>query len=102
MRRALSFTFGLALAASGLTVIPAAAETPLWVTHVQHFPGGISDGVRAKLTAAALTGGGRGASGGSLRNVQINDAPNPDLPPDQKATASDPNHPMTAVASGND
>ncbi len=48
MRRALSVAFGLALAASGLTVIPAAAETPLWVTHVQHFPGGISDGVRAK------------------------------------------------------
>lgn len=102
MRRALSVAFGLALAASGLTVIPAAAETPLWVTHVQHFPGGISDGVRAKLTAAALTGGVSGASGGSLRNVQINDETNPDLPLDETAVAFDPNHPMIAVASAND
>lgn len=56
----------------------AATSTPLWVTHVQKFLGGISNGVRAKLAAS----GGRTVAGATTTaapastgsNVQMNPA----------------------------
>src|SRR6266540_2307643 len=55
MARVLRLVFLIALL--GMIVVPqasAADGSPLWVLHVQNYPGGISNGVRARLTAPSV------------------------------------------------
>lgn len=106
----------LAACAAALTAVfvPAAyGATPLWVKHVQNYPGGISNGVRAYtdpnlVQAQALHGGGPFAGGGfssslgALDNAQINDDSSPPLPQDEAAVALNPSNPLVAVAAAND
>ena len=88
----------------------AGAETPLWVTHVKRYPGGISNGVRAYAapkTASGATSFALAAPAArpnpSLRNLQINslDA-SPRVPQNETQVVLNPSRPMTAVAGAND
>ncbi|MGI8701036.1 MAG: sialidase family protein [Nocardioidaceae bacterium] len=92
-----------------------AASTPRWVTHVQHYPGGISNGVRA-MYAAQLNGAASKARADAQRkaggfvaaplsdgsNVQMNDDSNPPLPQNETAVAYRIGRPLIAVAAAND
>src|SRR2546423_12027658 len=71
----------------------AASTTPRWVKHVQNYPGGISNGVRAYMDpglrhaqAAAKfrsPSSGSAASSGPLQNLQVNGDSSPPLPQDE-------------------
>jgi hypothetical protein len=90
--------------------IPAAnwGATPLWVTHVETFPGGISGTARAVAAqdnegarrAAALPGAGNGNNPGS--NVKMNDDSYPPMPQNETAVAYNVDNPKVAVAAAND
>jgi hypothetical protein len=110
MDRALRLAFLIAL--FGVTLAPqasAADGSPLWILHVQNYPGGISNGVRARLaapevdarSAAIATMNGLTPSG-DLDNVQANADCDPPLPQNETAVAFNPNNPMNAVAAAND
>ena len=81
---------------------------PLWVTHVENFPGGISGTARAVAAqdpdsarrAAAAPGAGHGKNPGS--NVQMNDDSNPPMPQNETAVAYNVDRPKVAVAAAND
>ena len=92
MRRILVGLVGLTLAAGGMASVPvgvsSAAGVPPWVLHVQHYPGGISAGVRAMISddvgnararygaAAALAGGCPNLSrGGGVEVGQLGEVP---------------------------
>ena len=102
MRKSLSIAVAAILAAAASPAPTAAQGTPLWVQHVQNFPGGISDGVRAKLLASALTSASVGLANATLPNVQMNDETPQDLPTDETAVAFNPANPQIAIASAND
>jgi hypothetical protein len=76
------------------------------VQHVQNYPGGISNGVRARLAALSV----RDTSGGSLtraaavalHNVQMNSDCDPPRPQNETSVAFDPAHPVNAVSAAND
>jgi hypothetical protein len=112
-RRALiaGFTIGAVLA----LVAPAIAangsgSTPRWVKHVQRFPGGISNGVRAYLDPAVVAAQrsdwraaiAKSPSTPSLDNVQMNDDSFPPLPQNETSVAYSLVNPMIAVAGAND
>jgi len=95
------------------------AETPLWVTHVARYSGGISNGVRAVaegqdsapsagVTAQAASTSTPSASkpdGGKpddKPNVQMNDDSYPPLPQNETAVAYNVANPKIAVAAAND
>ncbi len=93
--------------------VHASAGVPRWVLHVQKYPGGISNGVRAyldsSLIAAQRTYG--GASRGSrssaavaptLANIQMNADSKPPLPQNETAVAYNTSDPNNAVAASND
>ncbi len=83
-------------------------HVPVWVKHVQSFPGGISNGVRAHLDLALrpLSSGvgvsPQTAGVPSLDNVQMNDETTPDLPVDETQVVLKPSNPMVAIAAAND
>jgi hypothetical protein len=91
----------------------AASSTPLWVKHVQRYPGGISGGVRAyvdpevqqaqgKSYSSAGSSSSRTYAGSGLVNVQMNTDTDPPLPQNETAVAYNPSNRATAVASSND
>src|SRR6266540_586365 len=106
------FRLVLLIALLGVTLVPqatAASRSPLWIRHMQNYPGGISNGVRARLTAphvdtreAALATVGALPSSEDLDNVQANTDCDPPLPQNETAVAFNPNNPMNAVAAAND
>ena len=90
------------------------SATPLWVKHVNQYPGGISNGVRAYLDPAVVQAqaqfgnnlhtpapAGNG-SGAPLNNVQMNDDSYPPMPQNETAVAYSLDDPMIAVAGAND
>ncbi len=110
MARALRFLFLIGLL--GVTAAPqasAADGAPLWIRHVQNYPGGISNGVRARLAALeADTSTVAPAATASLPsfedldNVQANSDCETPLPQNETAVAFNPNNQMNAVAAAND
>jgi hypothetical protein len=117
MRRTVPMVAALALVTGALSAPTAAnaASTPRWVTHIQQYPGSISNGVRAmyaaqsagaasssRAAAQAKAGGFKAAPLSSGPNVQMNDDSNPPLPQNETAVAYNVVHPLIAVAAAND
>jgi len=105
------------LVLSGVVAIQAHAEgdrlSPLWLLHIQNYPGGISNGVRARadlgvLRAQALSAESSGSASPTaaltipLDNIQINADSTPPLPQDETSVAFNVANPMNAVAAAND
>src|SRR4029453_15749453 len=88
----------------------AAHKVPQWVKHVQHWNGGLSNGVRERAAQAAgeiqvptATGTRAKALGApTLDNVQMNGDSDPPLPQDEPSIAESLVNPMNAVAASND
>ena len=90
----------------------AAAATPRWVRHVQRYPGGISNGVRAYtdsgLQRAQAASKFRSPSvapvssqsSGSLQNLQVNTDSNPPLPQNETQIAHSVYNDKVAVGGG--
>ena len=101
-----------ALAASFLAAAPGqaskAAPTPRWILHIQRYPGGISNGVRAMVSPQAMAAraasrhAGSSAPASSGPNVQMNTDSNPPLPQNETAVAVSLANPKIAVAAAND
>lgn len=100
-----------ATAASSSQSAPVKITAPLWVTHVEHFSGGISNGVRAQVdaraTAAKASTSGSDApasqeSDGKTKNLQANTDTSPALPQNETAVAYNLYDPKNAVAASND
>src|SRR5262249_35503164 len=92
----------LALAASA-----DAASKPRWVLHVERYPGGISNGVRASLDAGAIAAQNRyrarqTGSRADGSNVQMNDDSFPQMPQNEESVAYSTDDPLVAVAAAND
>ena len=121
MRRLSRFllTGALLLSAVGLgtATVPAAATpgtAPLWVQHVQKYPGGITSGVRAYATAEVAAAQARFAKaplaasaqpelgGAGLNNVKMDRNTNPPLPQNETSVAVSLVNPSIAVAGAND
>ena len=90
----------IATNATGLgtsTPTTPSVKTPLWVTHVARYPGGISGGVRAVYAAQSQKGSPnaiapankseRGSARHPDSNVQMNDDSYPPLPQNETAVA---------------
>jgi hypothetical protein len=105
----------VSVAAAMAAVTPASAAAPLWVQHVQKYPGGITNGVRAYATpeyAAAqatlararsqLSAAASSQKKGGLHNVQMNDNTNPPVPQNETSVAASLADPLVAVAGAND
>lgn len=85
------------------------AATPRWILHIQRYPGGISNGVRAMVSAevmAARAAARRGSYTQPLAgfgpNVQMNTDSNPPLPQNETSVAVSLANPKIAVAAAND
>jgi hypothetical protein len=82
--------------------------TPRWGLHTPRFSGGISNGVRAMATPAAVAARARhlrasgAVAGPALANVQMNDDSNPPLPQNETSVAYNTRNPLIAVAASND
>lgn len=108
MRRAFRFLVALAMLGASVPLASspgsAAGSRPLWVKHVQNFPGGISGGVRARLAAMQEESGAGSAAlqlvGGT--DIQMNDDCDPPLPQNETSVAVNVFDPMNAVAAAND
>lgn len=101
---------------AGVTGAPASAasgSSPLWVTHVQKYPGGITAGVRAyasqevaqaqaNRTKTAWSADTASSSSGGLHNVQMDINSNPPLPQNETNVAVSQDNPNVAVAGSND
>ncbi len=90
---------------------PSTSGMPRWELHVMKYPGGISNGVRASLSAAnASVGAPTGKAKAPLRlptlaqlhNVQMNDNSYPPLPENETAVALNTYNENVAVAASND
>jgi hypothetical protein len=106
----------ITLAATAGLVVPAAADAattgPLWVKHVQRFPGGVSNSVRFSLDPAVVRAQSAGYSispssrvanvTATRENVQTNDDSYPPLPQNEESVAYSTDDPMVAVAGAND
>ena len=85
-----------------------AVKTPLWVTHIARYPGGISGGVRAVYAAQGQTGSSqankasRGTPAHPDSNVLMNDDSYPPVPQNETAVAYNTREPKIAVAASND
>ena len=104
------------VAASFLAAAPGHASrasrtvaTPRWILHIERYPGGISNGVRAMVSAEAVAARAAarrasitGASASFGPNVQMNDDSNPPLPQNETAAAVSLANPKIAVAAAND
>jgi hypothetical protein len=102
----LAVALALSLPAPGAA---AADHTPGWVRHVNHYGGGISNGVRERLAAASGQLVAPTAKKSlahteliSLDNVQVNGDTDPPLPQDEPSVALNVSDPMVAVAASND
>jgi hypothetical protein len=110
LRRASGFavTLGLLTATIALAPMPAGAGgAPLWVKHVQNYPGGISVGVRARLAAFQGVAGATAGVSAALQvvsgtDVQMNDDCDPALPQDETSVAVNTTNPLNAVSAAND
>ena len=110
LRRASGFavTLGLLTATIALAPSPAGAGgAPLWVKHVQNYPGGISVGVRARLAAVQGVAGSSASTSAALQpvpgtDVQMNDDCDPALPQDETSVAVNTSNPLNAVSAAND
>jgi hypothetical protein len=112
--RKLGFATAISAAAATIALSAglAAASTPPWVKHVQRFPGGISNGVRAYTdpglrhaqVAARLsvTSSQAPAAASSLHNVQVNGDSNPPLPQNETQIAHNFFNARIAVGGAND
>ena len=108
MRRSSMFVVILTLLTAMVGLAPgpgsSAGSPPLWVKHVQTFPGGISGGVRARLSAIQGEAGSGGLAqqlvGGT--DIQMNDDCDPPLPQNETSVAVNASDPMNAVAAAND
>jgi len=88
----------------------SAHKVPQWIKHVQHWDGGISNGVRERAAQAAgeITVPRTHASvavtigSAALDNVQMNGDSTPPLPQDEPSIAESLDDPMNAVAASND
>jgi hypothetical protein len=88
----------------------SARKVAPWVKHVQHWKGGISNGVRARLAQAQgdIVVSGDVAPAASvfaspaIDNVQMNADSDPPLPQDEPSIAASLDDPMNAVAASND
>ncbi len=83
--------------------------TPRWILHIQRYPGGISNGVRAMVSAEAMAARAAarqasvtGASASFGPNVQMNNDSSPPLPQNETAAAVSLANPKIAVAAAND
>lgn len=107
---AVAFLTAASLMTGGAAQIASAHKLPRWVKHVQHWDGGLSNGVRERAAQVAgeivvsTTSGGRTAALGSptLDNVQMNADSDPPLPQDEPSIAESLVDPMNAVAASND
>jgi hypothetical protein len=101
-------TIAAMLAAAAPSGAATSQPTPRWVLHTQRFPGGISNGVRAMASPAAVAAQARhlrasgAAAAPTLQNVQMNDDSNPPLPQNETAVAYNTRNPLIAVAASND
>src|SRR3989442_4302765 len=103
MRKSLSIAAAAILAAAVVPAPAGAQGTPLWVQHVQNYPGGISNGVRAKLAAGTLASSATAALATATKpNVQMSDETSQDRPTNETAVALNPANPQIAIASAND
>jgi hypothetical protein len=95
------------------TVVSATTTTPRWVKHVERYPGGISNGVRAQLSGELIAARAKyaGATAGATEaprstvprdNVQMNDDSNPPVPQNETSVAYNTDNPLIAVAAAND
>jgi hypothetical protein len=88
----------------------SAHKVPQWVKHVQHWNGGISNGVRERAAQAAgdivipqtLSLPAVKIGSAALDNVQMNGDSDPPLPQDEPSIAESLDDPMNAVAAAND
>ena len=110
-RMAATLVIAGSVAASFLVAAPGAsgaAATPRWILHIQRYPGGISNGVRAMVSPAAMAAraahrrAGAAAPVSSGSNVQMNTDSNPPLPQNETAVAVSLANPKIAVAAAND
>jgi hypothetical protein len=98
-------TFAGGVAGSGTA---GASGQPRWVRHVLNYPGGISNGVRARLAADDVITSKRlvqpsiSSLPTALQNVQANADCDPALPQNETSVAFDPATPLNAVAAAND
>jgi hypothetical protein len=107
---AVAFLTAASLMTGGAAPIASAHKLPRWVKHVQHWDGGLSNGVRERAAQVAgeivvsATSGGRTAALGSpsLDNVQMNADSDRPLPQDEPSIAESLVDPMNAVAASND
>jgi len=118
VKRTRVILLALAIVGAMLTMVaPSGAATsqptPRWVLHTQRFPGGISSGVRAMISPAAVaararhlrasgTASTQAPSAQALQNVQMNDDSNPPLPQNETSVAYNTRNPLVAVAASND
>jgi hypothetical protein len=121
-RRTLS---GLGVVVAGFLIASAATTAissqphrvkstkPLWVKHVERYPGGISNAVRATLgtAGAGVRTNARGSTvatrpnakaSASLKNIQMNTDTAPALPQNETQVAINEHNPSNAVAASND
>ena len=88
----------------------SAHKVPRWVKHVQHWNGGISNGVRERAAQASgglvipqtLSQSAVKIGSPALDNVQMNGDSDPPLPQDEPSIAESLDDPMNAVAASND
>jgi hypothetical protein len=109
---AATLVIAASVAASFLAAAPGqaskAAPTPRWILHIQRYPGGISNGVRAMVSPAAMAaraasrGAAASAPASSGSNIQMNTDSNPPLPQNETAVAVSLANPKIAVAAAND
>jgi hypothetical protein len=96
-----------------ITASVATATTPRWVRHVNRYPGGISNGVRAytdaglqRAQASARFSSGStssaGAGGASVQNLQVNRDSSPPLPQNETQIVHKPSNDMIAIGGAND
>jgi hypothetical protein len=99
------------LTGTAAAIAPAAIAQPPpnWVLHVDNYPGGISNGVRARVVQASqdLTRSGTrlqpaATSAVALDNVQMNADCDPPLPQNETSVAFNPGNPFNAVSAAND
>jgi hypothetical protein len=111
-RMAATLVIAASVAASFLAAAPgqaSGAATPRWILHIQRYPGGISNGVRAMVSPEAMAARAavrRGTAPAAQvtfgSNVQMNTDSNPPLPQNETAVAVSLANPKIAVAAAND
>jgi hypothetical protein len=101
----------IAFSAVGAAASTKHASAPRWIKHIQRYPGGISDGVRAMVSHEAVAARAKYGHGRLFApkqqqqwgpNVQMNDDSYPPLPQDETSVAYNVWDSSIAVAAAND